>query len=392
MSGPKIYSIVLRFRDAWEAKARRARGRPWNAASDLDRLAMNVGFSVVFGARQLDHPDDISSSWSDEPLHASKPSSPDEPIEFEEAPLPDVCQVSRLHGRALVNASLGAPRLYYFALGFLGSWRASFATVNAFVSKRAAAFSQELARDRGARAATFLEAMLIRNISQHPRARFETMQDEAYSHLLGNNGTISHVMSWAVVYLGIHQDFQRELRASLRAALRHPSLDMIMEASCPLLDAFIQEVLRCRPPVSFILKQALRDTTILDHAIPKGTQVFIPTCGPGLTEPAINTTQATTPGWEKPETFDPHRWLCKDPETGGVNFNPQSGPFLAFGAGRRSCFGKPLAYLNLRVMLTLLVWSFELDELPDKIKARLGLDRHKSEKPGATWVRLRQVC
>ncbi|KAM4055094.1 cytochrome p450 [Hirsutella rhossiliensis] len=363
VSGPKLYAEASRFTNTWKAKSQRALGRPWNASPDFERLALNVGFSVVFGARQQGDDEAISGSLSGEPLHddASEAVDCDEPIAFEEAPLPDIFAASRLHSQALLDAALGAPRLYYFALGFLASWRTSLDLVNTYVGKRAAAFTQELARGANPCPTSHLEAALSKDARQHRRARAKTVQDEAYSHLLGIHDTIPHFMDWAAVYLGIHQHLQRQLRAGLRAAYPQAAAE--------------QQVLRCRPPVSFLLREARRDTTILGHSIPKGAQPSSP--------PA---------GWEKPEVFDPGRWLRNDPETGEAKFNGQSGPFLAFGAGRRGCFGKRLAYLNLRVVLTLLVWSFEFGELPDNIMTDLGLEQHKSAKPRAAWVRLRQVC
>lgn len=72
--------------------------------------------------------------------------------------------------------------------------------------------------------------------------------------------------------------------------------------------------------------------------------------------------------------FAPERWLKaeKSENEDGKTveqevFEPQAGPNLAFGAGLRACFGRRLAYLEMRTALTLLIWSFELREMGEKL-------------------------
>lgn len=58
--------------------------------------------------------------------------------------------------------------------------------------------------------------------------------------------------------------------------------------------------------------------------------------------------------------FKPERWLV--PASSGKDtglkyeFDSSAGPVLAFGLGVRSCFGKRLAYLELRILLTVIIW------------------------------------
>ena len=48
-----------------------------------------------------------------------------------------------------------------------------------------------------------------------------------------------------------------------------------------------------------------------------------------------------------------------------MEFDPKAGPNLAFSVGPRQCFGKKLAYLQLKIAVTLLLWNFEFGKLPD---------------------------
>lgn len=159
---------------------------------------------------------------------------------------------------------------------------------------------------------------------------------------------------------------------------RSPSSAEIMSAHLPYFDAFIEEVLRVGSTIPDAGREAIRDTTVLGHDVPKGTLIVMVNRGPGYTEPAINvdeskrskTSQATkdrsVPEWDEEDMglFRPERWLTE--ENGELVFNSNAGPFMAFSGGIRGCFGKRLAYVELKVFFTLLVWNFDFIKLTGK--------------------------
>jgi cytochrome P450 len=56
--------------------------------------------------------------------------------------------------------------------------------------------------------------------------------------------------------------------------------------------------------------------------------------------------------------FKPERWIVGD------EFDATAGPQLAFDLGTRGCYGKRLVYVEMRILLTLIVWNFELLPYP----------------------------
>ena len=101
-----------------------------------------------------------------------------------------------------------------------------------------------------------------------------------------------------------------------------------------------------------MMRVATVDTEVLGHRIPKGTDVFMITQGPGFVMPSIpvdEKVRSTTSreskdkngAWDEAtiHEFDPERWLEEDSE-GNVVFNSRAGPTMPFGAGPRGCFGK----------------------------------------------------
>ncbi|KAK3374178.1 hypothetical protein B0T24DRAFT_667278 [Lasiosphaeria ovina] len=61
-----------------------------------------------------------------------------------------------------------------------------------------------------------------------------------------------------------------------------------------------------------------------------------------------------------PAEFRPWRWLRESSSSDGrLVYDAGPGPELAFSSGNRGCWGRRLGELELRVVLALLVWSFE---------------------------------
>lgn len=120
----------------------------------------------------------------------------------------------------------------------------------------------------------------------------------------------------------------------------------------------------------------MSDTSILGHHVPKGTQVLVQLMGPSFTTPAVQARISvpgqeeksipTRPSWDDRDIskFVPERWLRADTPDGELVFDAQAGPFLSFAAGSRGCPGKRLAYLTLRILTIMVVWSYRLDEVP----------------------------
>ena len=144
--------------------------------------------------------------------------------------------------------------------------------------------------------------------------------------------------------------------------------------------------------------------------------------GPGgQTEPAFPIPQSLrsegernpkdpVPDWD-PTTirqFQPERWLKRrsrdssstsapvdaseldgrHDEFTDVEFDSQAGLFFTFGGGPRGCFGRKLAYLELRVVLAMLVWNFVFEKCPPELSSDHGIDK-ATTIPKYCFVKLR---
>lgn len=207
-----------------------------------------------------------------------------------------------------------------------------------------------------------------------------------------------------------HQDVQAKLRTALRAAYadastesRQPTVKEITKTTAPYLDAVLEESLRYVPPLPLVIREATRDTEILGRRVPKGTSVFMPGYGPSFTLPAMAVDGASRSQtsrekhfggrWDAGDShlFIPERWLRTDYGGEGVQeFDSQAGPFLSFGMGARGCFGRRLAYLEMRIVVALLVWNFEFKPLNEPFNSHAAVDT-LTTSPKYCYVSLAQL-
>lgn len=161
----------------------------------------------------------------------------------------------------------------------------------------------------------------------------------------------------------------RQAHAEAHLEERRPTVEEIVSASVPCLDAVIEETLRVASVATLVVRVSTCDTQILGYPIPEGTNVIMALTGPSLTTPSLpciplNKSAGTVPPWNDADIqqFRPERWL-RHLADGGEVFDAKAGLNLAFSAGPRACFGKRLAYLQLKIAATLLVWSFDFNEV-----------------------------
>jgi hypothetical protein len=99
-----------------------------------------------------------------------------------------------------------------------------------------------------------------------------------------------------------------------------------------------------------------------------------------------------TGDWD-PQTmknFDPERWLVQDAASDKKVFDASAGPQMTFGAGPRGCFGRKLAYLELRLAIVLVMWDFELQDVPEAYASWEAIDQ-LTHSPIDCYVKLGRV-
>ena len=218
---------------------------------------------------------------------------------------------------------------------------------------------------------------------------------------------------WLAKYLTDLPQVQNKLRSVLYETLKIAkgedrlfTLEEIRHAKLPYLDAVIEEMLRINAVT--VTREALCNTTILGCPIEKGTQVFFVSNGPGFLSPSIpvddskrsETSRAAklNATWDETRDltlFDPERWLVRKNDGEGlleddVEFDGAAGPQLVFGLGPRACWGRRLAYMEMKTVIAMLVWNFRLLETPPALSSHAGLEGI-ARVPQQCYLRLSKI-
>ncbi|XP_063703252.1 cytochrome P450 18a1 [Culicoides brevitarsis] len=158
--------------------------------------------------------------------------------------------------------------------------------------------------------------------------------------------TIKTTLLWLQVFMLRNPDALKRCQDELDAVIgrnRMPSIDDV--PYLPTTEATILEVLRITSIVPLATTHSpARDIEINGYKIPAGSHVV----------PLINSVHMDPNLWDKPEEFNPNRFIDSE----GKVRKPEY--FIPFGVGRRKCLGDILARMELFLYFASLIHRFDL--------------------------------
>ncbi|KAF7552522.1 hypothetical protein G7Z17_g4269 [Cylindrodendrum hubeiense] len=394
ISAPRLYERTTLLIELWKLKADNARGRPFDARDDLYLATLDIISSVAFGI------DDGKGTLEKELsyMQSFSPSAPIDangPVEFPQAPTsPETEALFDLADMIAIAQSSPFPWWSQHLAMLKPKHAKAWWYRRRLIHRQTTKSVKKLKDGRGLTRECALDQLLWREMNaakkadRQPEFYSPVIRDELIGYLLAGHDTTATALAWWVKYISRHQRAQDRLRFELRQAHAHaieearwPTIKEITSTSIPYLDAVMEETVRYAAVATLIVRTATCDTEILGYPIPKGVHVILPLTGPSMTEPAIDIPECArsaasqndkgrVPPWgDDIGEFIPERWLKWECGAEGIPtqvFCPNAGPNLAFSAGPRQCFGKRLAYLEMRVLMSLLIWNFEFGELDER--------------------------
>ncbi|KAK4504915.1 hypothetical protein PRZ48_002878 [Zasmidium cellare] len=401
-------------------KVRLAPGHVFNMYKDLQFCTMDVIWAATFGTELgISQSQAMYLSRLD---HMELPNTSDSLVNFPENDLPEVWyMLAAIMGSCEVVMTSPLGRWHHLLMiKFYPSMRRALTTrdklINSKLTEAWKTFADGDTTNEGNKVRCVVdmiverETILAKKQGKEPDRKSKYLFDEMAGFLNAGYETTSTALAWGIKYLMGYQDMQEKLRESLRSAHPEaaaqgiqPSAEAIAKVHVPYLEAFMEEAIRHSALVSVNIRMATMDTEVLGYRIPKGTDVWMLTNGPSYCSPALQIDEnersqssrdfkGDYDRWGKHDDLDqfrPERWLFQN-EKGETEFDSRAAPMHIFGAGVRGCYGKKLAYLEMRVIYTLLVWNFHFDRIPETLMDWKAQDII-THAPQNVRVKLREV-
>lgn len=172
------------------------------------------------------------------------------------------------------------------------------------------------------------------------------LRDECVTLFAAGHETTSVSMAWTLHLLSQHPDVLARLQAEAESVLgdtRTPSPDLFRNLTYTM--QVVQESMRLYPPAWIMSRLALNDDTIGPYTIPAGASALV---SPYLLH-------RDPDQWPDPDRFDPDRFGGSAREK-----ERHSYAYLPFGGGPRLCIGNQFALMEMQILLSMLVRTFDL--------------------------------
>ncbi|OQW79291.1 MAG: cytochrome P450 [Proteobacteria bacterium ST_bin11] len=172
----------------------------------------------------------------------------------------------------------------------------------------------------------------------------ELLQDEAVNLFFAGQETTINTLLWFFYLTGKHAEVRNRIAAEIRQLPDEP-LCATHLSQLSYTKAALNETLRLYPPTSALSTQTVHDIELGDFGIPKGVTVLL----------SMHTTNHSPRLWDKPEEFNPNRFLeTATPERHKYAFFP-------FGGGLHNCIGKHFAELEMLLVIASFIREFNFE-------------------------------
>lgn len=202
-------------------------------------------------------------------------------------------------------------------------------------------------------------ARVMRQRHQYYAQQKMSLRGQASADLIFFGGILSNAIpsiGWMLMHI-LSPTNPPELRSwvmdEIMSAQREDgSIDVPLLSKLPLLNSIIHEVLRVYVDL-LIVRQVDGDATIGSHIINKNEVIMAPSW----------LSHRNPENFDKPDTFDPARFLVDDPETGRMTFSTAglTGKFFPFGGGHYMCPGRTFAKQEVLGAVAVLLLNFDVE-------------------------------
>jgi cytochrome P450 len=190
-----------------------------------------------------------------------------------------------------------------------------------------------------------LEAMLAAADQPDSGVNNDMVAGNVTTMLLAGEDTTANTIAWLLYLLRSNPHTLQKAMAEVKQ-LAPDSASFTLEQMDTLvyLDAAIQEAMRLKPVGPFMPLEATADTVVEDVHVPKGNLVWCV-----MRRDSVDDTH-----FPNAQAFEPERWLT-------ATVDKQAS--MPFGSGPRTCPGRYLALLEIKVAVAMLLARFGIDSV-----------------------------
>ncbi|MED6188994.1 hypothetical protein PIB30_091254 [Stylosanthes scabra] len=192
---------------------------------------------------------------------------------------------------------------------------------------------------------------LVEEGGMEQQVDYKFLRDTALNLLAAGRDTISAGLCWFLWLVSTHPNVETKILEEIREKFKTNEENWLISEVEDLdkliyLHGAICEALRLFPPVPFEHKCAIKSDILPsgDH-VDANTVVYYSIYSMGRMEQIWGNDCLE---------FKPERWISEK----GINIQVPSYKFMAFNAGPRSCLGKNLSFIQLKIVAIALLWNF----------------------------------
>ena len=315
---PALVTVAQRLQRRWHLAA--AQGKAIHLDGDLKRYTVDIIAGLAFGTavNTLESGEDVIQRHLD-------------------AILP-----------AVARRSLSmVPYWRYFKLPVDRRLDRDVAALDVAVADLVRQARTRLERDpaRRLRPPNLLEAMIAAADEADSGVDDRAVAGNVLTMLLAGEDTTANTLSWMIYLLQRHPASLGRAREEVRRlAPDTASFTLEQMDSLDYLGACASEAMRLKPVAPYIPLEALRDTVVGDVAVPAGSMLWCVMRHDTMSDAHFPDAQA----------FQPERWLAEGSEANNKR------AAMPFGAGLRTCPGRYLALLEIKIAMAMLLGSFDI--------------------------------
>jgi len=175
----------------------------------------------------------------------------------------------------------------------------------------------------------------------------EELIDQLGVFFLAGHETTASALTWLFFICAERPEIVTRMRAEIDTVVGDADVAFEQLKRLPYLRAVFRETLRLYPPITFMPRVALADTTVGPRRLRRGALVMI----------SPWTLQRHSDYWRDPHCFAPERFL---PENDGELVE---GAYIPFGQGPHTCVGAGFAQTESLLIMTELLRRFDFEAL-----------------------------